>query len=110
MQFCVQIVAKNCNLYLESTEDGVLCICNLANISQNMESMWTRIGKGDSNSFSRECVLVLQINSGSLGFKDDCDVHPELPHISTGLGSSTCDHSSLACFVTKPLNFGNTLD
>lgn len=30
--------------------------------------------------------------------------------ISTGLGSSTCDQSSLICFVTNPLNCDNTLN
>lgn len=79
-------------LYLESTEDSVLYICNLANISQNMESMWAKIGE-DSISFSRESVslcfrltVVLWVLKMTVMLTQGC-------HISTGLGSSTCDQS-----------------
>lgn len=97
-------------LYLQSAEDSVLCICNLANISQNMESMWAKIGEDDSISFSRESVflcfrltVVLWVLKMTVMLTHGC-------HTSTALGRGTCDQSSLVCFVTNPLNFDNALD
>lgn len=68
-------------LYLESTEDGVLRICNLANISQTMESRWTKISEEDNISFSRESVFLCFRLTVIPSFKADCDVHKGLPYI-----------------------------